>query len=337
MIKLIWKTQNKEVVFPNEISCEILDRNCLPIGEKKFYSVANDNYLANWISRPAPNATEIIPLKNAISPATRTTDLRCKFWSNDAVGYMRVNSNDMQQANDTSLFSSGYSGGHGYYVNAENISVLSVVFAVRKVLVHTWMNDIDQFLQPNAELSEEFKNDCLIYMLFNGSNLTASANGLEWNGQKWNLVNHFIPFTEMDVNAKDSFSSHFMSDYICGSLSKDSTKPQKQDLFMAAESLILPGYNIPLVFSIEAQNVMDSGRELWRYYHQQEDSIPDASFYDIRLYFQGTKVSKSGKVQMNPISTDPRYNELLTDLKKKQKILASKIEAKVYEYGFLKK
>ena len=128
-----------------------------------------------------------------------------------------------------------------------------------------------------------------------------------------------------------------MSDYIHGSLSKDSIKPQKQDLFMAADPLVLPGNKNPLIFSIEAQNVMDAGRELWRYYHQQLNSIPDASFYDIRLYFQGTKVSKSGKVQMNPNSTDPRYNELLTDLKKKQKILASKIEAKVYEYGFLKK
>ena len=35
--------------------------------------------------------------------------------------------NDMQQANDTSLFSSGYSGGHGFYVNSENLLDLAVV------------------------------------------------------------------------------------------------------------------------------------------------------------------------------------------------------------------
>ena len=82
---------------------------------------------------------------------------------------------------------------------------------------------------------------------------------------------------------------------------------------------------------------MNAGRELWRYYHQQDNSIPDASFYDIRLYFQGTKVSKSGKTQMNSDSNDTKYIELLGDLKKKQKVLASKIEVKVYEYGFLRK
>ena len=193
---LIWKTSNKECVFPEEISCEVLDKNVVPIGEKKFYSATNDKYLANWIGRPKPNAIEIIPLKNAISPATRTTDLRCKFWSNGAVGYMRVNSNDMQQANDTSLFSSGYSGGHGFYVNEDNLSRLAVIFSVRKVVNYSWLNDRDQFLQPNGEFPEEFKNDCLVYMLFNGSNLTASANDLEWNNRKWNIVNHFIPFTE---------------------------------------------------------------------------------------------------------------------------------------------
>lgn len=302
---LIWKTQNKEVVFPNEISCEILDRNCLPIGEKKFYSVANDNYLANWISRPAPNATEIIPLKNAISPATRTTDLRCKFWSNDAVGYMRVNSNDMQQANDTSLFSSGYSGGHGYYVNAENISVLSVVFAVRKVLVHTWMNDIDQFLQPNAELSEEFKNDCLIYMLFNGSNLTAGANNLEWNGKKWDIVNHFIPFTETEVGASDQFESDFMVRYMEGK-----------------------------TFSPEAQAVLDEGKKIWQAYFKQSFNHkireelklnrPDVGWYQIRQALKAQNES-GNSVPVSFAAFESAY-----------KALSEKLRPQVYQYGFLK-
>ena len=120
---LIWKTTNKVIDFPTEVSCEIFNRNSKAVGEKKFYNAPNEQYLATWIDRPEPNATEIIPLKNAISPATRTTDLRCKFWSNGAIGYMRVNSNDMQQANDTSLFSSGYSGGHGFYVNEEKKTI----------------------------------------------------------------------------------------------------------------------------------------------------------------------------------------------------------------------
>jgi hypothetical protein len=84
---------------------------------------------------------------------------------------------------------------------------------------------------------------------------------------------------------------------------------------------------------------MDAGRELWRYYHQQPiaKERPNASFYDIRLYFQGTKTTKSGKRQMNTESTDATYTSLITNLLQKQKELAKNIEPKVYEYGFLKR
>ena len=302
---LIWKTSNKECVFPEEISCEVLDKNVVPIGEKKFYSATNDKYLANWIGRPKPNAIEIIPLKNAISPATRTTDLRCKFWSNGAVGYMRVNSNDMQQANDTSLFSSGYSGGHGFYVNEDNLSRLAVIFSVRKVVNYSWLNDRDQFLQPNGELPEEFKNDCLVYMLFNGSNLTASANDLEWNNRKWNIVNHFIPYTEAEVGSPDRFESDFMVRYMEGK-----------------------------VFSAEAQAVLDEGKKIWHAYfkqsfnHKIRDEFKlnraDVGWYQIRMALKAQ--NESGNTI--PVNFEP--------FETAYKTLSEKLRPQVYQYGFLK-
>lgn len=107
------------------------------------------------------------------------------------------------------------------------------------------------------------------------------------------------------------------------------------DLFGAATE---PNAQNELRFSKEANDVMDAGRNLWRYYHEQPiaKTRPNASFYDIRLYFQGTKTTKSGKVQMCPESSDAHYTELITDLRQKMKLLAKKIEPKVYEYGFLK-
>jgi hypothetical protein len=87
---------------------------------------------------------------------------------------------------------------------------------VRRLIKPTWLNDRDQFLQPTEALSDEFKNDCLVWMLFNGSNLTASANDLEWNNQKWSIVNRFIPFSESEVGAPDRFESDFMLQYLKG-------------------------------------------------------------------------------------------------------------------------
>ncbi|MCQ2089344.1 MAG: hypothetical protein MJY93_03755 [Fibrobacter sp.] len=307
----IWKTDNrikedkKKKFAQFEISCEVLDKSANPIGEKTFYNVCTNSYLTNWLARPAPNKDVIIPLKNAISPATRTTDLRCKFWSDGAVGYMRVNSNDMQQAGDTSLFSSGYSGGHGYYVNKQNLSDLSVVFTVRKVVIHSWINDVDQFLQPNSELPEDFKNDCLVWMLFNGSNLTASANDLEWNNKKWSIVNHFIPFTEEQVGSSERFESDFMVRYMEGK-----------------------------TFSEEANAVLAEGLKIWQAYfkqtfnHKIRDEYklnrPDVGWYQIRMALKAQN-DTGISIPVNFSSFESAY-----------KTLTEKLRPKVYEYGFLK-
>ena len=58
-----------------------------------------------------------------------------------------------------------------------------------------WVNHNDQFFQPDCELSEEFKSDCLVWMLFNGKNLTAGADNLLWDNREWSITNHFIPYS----------------------------------------------------------------------------------------------------------------------------------------------
>ena len=90
----------------------------------------------------------------------------------------------------------------------------------------------------------------------------------------------------------------------------------------------------PLQFSKEAINVFECGKELWKYYHSEVKGdvnyINDASFYDIRKYFQG---EKNGR--MNSKSDDEGYSKLLNNLRDAMKILGEKIVPKVYEYGFL--
>ena len=85
-----------------------------------------------------------------------------------------------------------------------------------------------------------------------------------------------------------------------------------------------------------ARAVLDAGRALWRYYHAQPGANPNASYYDIRLHFQGVKRTASGKEQMNATSADETYNTLLAALRTAHKALAAQIAPKVYEYGFLK-
>ena len=107
------------------------------------------------------------------------------------------------------------------------------------------------------------------------------------------------------------------------------------DLFSFEEEN--PRSDLVIQFSTEATAVMDAGRELWRYYHVQPNANPNASLYDIKMHFQGTKTLKSGKVQMNSNSDDTHYTELIGNLRLSLKLLAARIEPKVYEYGFLKR
>jgi len=88
----------------------------------------------------------------------------------------------------------------------------------------------------------------------------------------------------------------------------------------------------PLTFSPEATAVLDSARELWKYYHKQPNCNVNASLYDIREHFQGR--NEAGK--MNNKSSDETYMTLIGVLREKLRQLADKIEPKVYEYGFLK-
>ena len=78
---------------------------------------------------------------------------------------------------------------------------------------------------------------------------------------------------------------------------------------------------------------MNRVKKLWKYYHKQKKCNVNASLYDIRAYFQG----RNAKGKMNSKSEDPTYMILIIDLRSKLKILAKKIEPKVYDYEFLKK
>lgn len=186
----------------------------------------------------------------------------------------------------------------------------------KHVFQFDFLNDRDQFLYPNDgwTTDKELQSDCLAYTLFNN------------NIQSRQGTNHWIPFTEQEVDAKEKFESHFMTDYIQG---KNLSETQSTlDLFNQSEKNVTAQI---LRFSPEAQAVMDAGHELWRYYHAQPDADPNAALYDIRLHFQGT----NAKGKMNTDSDDSNYMELITDLRQKLKLLARKIEPKVYEYGFL--
>lgn len=200
-----------------------------------------------------------------------------------------------------------------------NIIESCIYLAVRLVEEATWENDRDQFLFPydTWRTDEEFKTDCLVYAIFSNKNNIRSSDG----------PNHWQPFTESELDITNELPNHFLTDYISGA-----GRPQQLqgDLFETQQR------NEPLQFSPEAQQVFRAGRELWRYYHLQPNADLNASYYDIRQYFQGTKLDKKGREVMSATSEDETYTTLHSALRMAHRRLAEKIVPRVYRHGFLR-
>lgn len=239
------------------------------------------------------------------------------------IAYLRMLGSDIQNNNGVFITntpsSSDLKQRKTCDITIKNLHSIAVYNAVRHVIEATWINDRDQYCFPNNQWIDDFdfQNDCLVYTLFSGP-MRVNEGG---------DINHWIPFNENEVGARDAFKSHVLSDYISGK-----NRPKIES------SLFSESYDNtkPLAFSPEATAVMDAGRELWKYYHSQPDSNPNASLYDIKMYFQGTKTDKSGKVKMKNDSDDAHYTILMRNLRDALKVLAKRIEPKIYEYGFLK-
>jgi len=263
---LIWATnQGAASRTPiTTIQTEVLDKKATPIGSKTFNNIDSSLLLGDWIRRPKANNLDALPLSNALTPASGTKDVRGKKWADGAIGGMMCKGSDMQNANrSTALFSSGYCSAGGFLVTEENLWQVAVAFSIRLLIKKTWLNDRDQLLAPSFELSDELKNDCLIWMLFSDQNLSASADDLQWDGRKWSLVNHFIPYSESEVGSTGRFESDFMHRYL-------STR----------------------TLSEEAQSVLDAARPIWASFfddvdeHGIRDQLclgrPDVGWYQIR-------------------------------------------------------
>ncbi|SKC66182.1 hypothetical protein SAMN05445504_0508 [Burkholderia sp. CF099] len=303
---LIWQTDQSGKSRIGEFVAEALDKNGMPVGEKKFLSIPKNQFLSAWITRPKTNGINVVPLKNAVTPATATKDLRGTKWADGAIACMDCAGNDLQHAEQhTVIYSSGYGSAGGFIVTDQNLWQAAIVFAVRRLIRPTWLNDRDQFLQPTEPLTDEFKNDCLMWMLFNRCNRTAGAKDLEWNGKNWALVNHFIPFTEAEVGAPDRFESDFMVQYLADKTLSD-----------------------------EALAVLDRGRFLWKAFFAHTDvrtvrdeyklNRPDVGWFQIR----NALAARNASGDTVPVSFTP--------FELAYQVLTEKLRPQVFSLGFLR-
>ncbi|WP_270974373.1 hypothetical protein [Campylobacter helveticus] len=292
------------------ITLDTFDENGASLGKKRFYTTLDNKESINkWIKRYDDE-------------------------ENFRAGLLDTRGNDFQNQQYINIKSQDFiitAHSTGFYLTHYNLIPMAVYFSVRHCIKATWINDRDQFLAPNKKWEQDssFQNDCLAFMLFHGQNRITSKEG----------INHFIPFSEKEINAAEAFESHFMQDFLQGKIKISNKKKKGQQEFDfqsdELEDTFIP--TKPLIFSDEAKEVLQAGKELFKHYHTQakdkENYNPNTALYDIKAHFQG--FNDKGKMNPPQRAKDEYYKQKLGELNYTLKNLAQKIEVKVYEYEFL--
>ncbi|WP_001127622.1 hypothetical protein [Helicobacter pylori] len=297
---LIWDTATPPLLKPtNAFNLEVFDSSGEFLGYKK-HSCNKVLFLADYLQKFQPTKRDTI------------------------FGYLDPGRNSFQHQNlvHISVIDKSQQSHVKYFpIIATTILLVSVFFSIRHCIKATWQNDRDQFYAPYDDTwqdDSEFKNNCLIFMLFHTQNRITTAQG----------TNHFIPFNEDEVNSKERYLSHALLDFLKGGI-----KEESDSLFLNAKK-----ENKPLKFSPSASKVFDAGREIYRYYHTQDFTHTpynaNASLYDIKEFFQGRNAQ--GKLNSPAKAKDEHYKQLYANLQDALKDLAKEIQPKVYEYGFLR-
>ncbi|WQY76843.1 hypothetical protein E5L52_07020 [Helicobacter pylori] len=273
---------------------------------------------------------EFLGYKNIINENVKNIHMwlkqKEKIENMEILGYIDTPTPDFQGSPSVAIINNKNSSKrHSVYfaITSSNILFGSVFFSIRHCIKHTWQNDRDQFYAPYDDAFQddsEFKNNCLIFMLFHTQNRITTTQG----------TNHFIPFDEQEVNAKERYASHVLLDFLKVKLQEQT---QNNNLFDSSKK-----ERKPLEFSENALSVLNAGREIYRYYHAQDftknDYNANVSLYDIKEFFQGRNAQ--GKLNPPVKAKDTYYKQLYANLQDALKDLAKEIQPKIYEYGFLR-
>jgi hypothetical protein len=211
---LIWDLAKPKKLEAQKIEVTVLDDDTSKIGHKLIVSEHRDRFLSKWIDRVP--ATEIFPpLGSAISVKGGNTDVRDRV-AKGFLASLMCNGNDVQHHNNVALLSGPYVSAGALSIVPENFDKAMIVHAVRKNVRKSWINDRDQFLQPQKAPSVGFVRKCAVWSLFADSNQTASIRNVSYKDETYQIINHFFPFRVTTVERWEISDSE-----IARSLSKD--------------------------------------------------------------------------------------------------------------------
>jgi hypothetical protein len=286
--------------------------NLLTTVGTKHIGPAPRRVLNQWT--PSPQATsKALPLTSALQvghKAWKTCNL-----SEGAIGYMVSGCNDPQHtAQETLWLSSVYADPKGWSLTKDNFRKSAMIFAVRKVVKPTWLNDRDQFTVPEVEPDDTFYGDCLVYALLHGSNQTSALKDVVYKDTTYQIRNQFYPYRPevMLEGVKDIAWANQLTrarpTFVCQELERleqaNKLSPEAWDLLLAGKA----------VYHLFNAHIGQLDKTTWKLDYW------DAGWYQVR---NALKAAGLGVTE-------------LAAVKDQHTALGSKLCPQVYTLGFLR-
>jgi len=300
---------------------DILENSDLGIqknGVKSFYNTDNSSKASEWVREPikkmkthdCPQMTSALKLRNEDGRGSVT---------DNHIGYMLSNANSVQSnSTNVALYSTGIYKGNGFSVTPENFDRVVSLFAARKLIMPTWINEKDEYITPNENNIQysEFLNDAIVYSLFNNGSEQSSLSNIEYKGVNRRIKNEFFWMSNkkiMELASQNSFntimnqrfdSERFVYTKIFGE------NGVYNSLSSCAKDVIdYANYLVEISFEM---------REQFSSYENQLDNW-DAGYAQLKLLWKKD------------------YPEQFKEFRAKYKVLEDKMRPMVYELGFLLK
>ena len=273
----------------------------------------------DWIKEPILNnkTTKVKkpPLSNAITVKPGKSSNTSIF--ENALGcYLNVGNDVYNSAIKVALFTScDSSNANGISVTPENYDRIMTIFTARKLIESTWINNKDNYLQPDETNSkwEEFKTDSYIYSLFHSASNQSSLHNLAYDNKTWNIKNEFFFMSKqeiMDLADKHGYDFTY----------NDARVSEERFVYKKLQNISL---------SNEAKSVLDKAKELtiktFEYREMFNQQYPE---YQIMNW-------DCGWYQIKGLLKE-YFADDLADFNDLFKQLSDKMRPCVYELGFLK-
>lgn len=305
---IVWDLSKKKKIEKQNIELDVFNVDVEKIAKKKIFVEHKSKFLSNWIERP--NGIKIFPpLSSSIKIQKNNIDARDRI-SEGFLASLMCKGNDLQNQNYTALLSAPYVSAGAFSITPEIFENSMVIHAIRRLPKADWINDRDQYMQPNKKLANEFITDCVIWSLFSKSNETVSMRNVEYKKKIYQIDNHFFPFMK-SVIKKWKISESDISD----------TLVSGEDSFV---SEWIENHS----FTTEAKAILDIGKEVYKYFFANLNVI-DTTKYKIQSWDVGWWQIRSALKDQN-LGID-----LLEELKNRHDLLKEKLLPQVYIYGFL--